>query len=110
MEDQDPIDVLFERHKDEFLKFDRVTEPRCSRPDLHAFIRLHELVQSAADADYEARNKHKADIISGAEHDQIWLSVDIDRFREVMTDELVIELSRCGVFYDTDINCLSMFV
>jgi hypothetical protein len=82
---------------DEFLKFEAVEIKRSNRPDLHAFIMLNELFP---------RNR---DIISAASHDQIWLDVD-DIEVETLTDEQMIELSRCGVFYCDECCSLSMFV
>lgn len=39
------LEAAFERHEDDFLKFDRIANPRSSRPDLHAF-RLLSLTES----------------------------------------------------------------
>lgn len=75
----------FEMYTDEFLKFDRVRCKVNKRPDLHAFILLDSLVPG------------KIDMISAAEHDEIFLDVDIEKLNDVITDEQIIELIRCGV-------------
>ena len=87
------IAEIFEKHNDEYLKFERVENKRSRRPDLHAFLLLDELFPS----DFY--------IICSAAHDEIWLDAD----GEDLTEEQVIELSRCGVRFD-DGDGLCMFV
>lgn len=79
---------LFETHRSEYLAFERVANPRSKRPDLHAFLLLDELVPG---------NKG---IISCAEHDEIGLSVSLYDLTNIITEEQVIELIRCGVRID----------
>ena len=88
---------LFERHEGEFIKFDRVTTKRSNRRDLHAFIRLDELVPG------------DRCVISGAEHDEIWIEVSIPALAKVATEADIIELIRCGVRLDADVESLAMF-
>ena len=82
----------------EFLKFERIVDPPSQRPDLCAFLLLDKLLPG------------KRDIVSYAEHDQIWLDVDIDALAEVASKDDVVYLLRCGVWYDDDVESLSMFV
>ena len=89
---------VFERLNDDFLKFELIANPRCQRPDLNAFLLLNELVPS------------NEDIVASASHDIIYLSVDIEAFAQVVTEEQILELIRCGVMYDSSYDCLSMFV
>jgi hypothetical protein len=84
--------------EDESLEWDRVDHKRSQRPDLHAFLLLDELVPG------------KQDIVSCAEHDQIWLGVEPEELDGKATQDQMIELIRCGVMYDEDIEVLSMFV
>ena len=84
---------------EEFLKFDRVKVRFSERPDLHAFIMLDKLLP---DPD--------RDIVAGAGRDIIYLSVDAEKLNAVITDEQVIELSRCGIIYDLDGEGLASFV
>lgn len=84
---------------DEFLRFERVQNKRSRRKDIHAFILLDELVPSKGD-----------DIVSCAEHDQIWLDTDVQKLLKVATEEQLIELHRCGVWYSEDVESLSMWV
>lgn len=81
------MDELFEKHNDEYLKFERVENKRSSRPDLHAFLLLDELFPGTRD------------IVSHASHDEIYLDIDSDDI-EKLTEGQVIELLRCGVLYD----------
>lgn len=86
------------RFEDEYLKFERVEKPLCSRPDLCAFMLLHNLVPS------------HHDIVSGAGHDEIYLSVDMDALHEKASDDDLLTLVRCGVRYDSAYDCLAMFI
>lgn len=83
---------------EEFLKFDRVKVKFSERPDLHAFILLDKLLPGS-----------DRDMVSAAEHDIIYLDVDAEKLNEIVTDEQVIELCRCGVHYDSDGDGLAMF-
>jgi hypothetical protein len=91
------LNAAFESDDDEFLKFERVANKKSTRPDLHAFILLNELVPG------------ETDIVSAAEHDEIFLSIDCEELAKVVTLEQVIELSRCGVRYHDEYDCLCMF-
>lgn len=88
----------YEKHNDEFLKFDRVQDKTSGRPDLHAFNLLDKLVPG------------KHDIISAAGHEEIWLSVSPEELAKVATEEQIIDLIRCGVRYDSDTDSLALFV
>jgi hypothetical protein len=96
-ESTDPLVLMFKQFddesgesSDEFLRFERVKNKRSNRPDLHAFLLLDELQPSAK----------SRDIVSAAEHDQIWLGIDTGKLAEVITSEQVLELIRCGVIID----------
>ena len=92
------IKALFEKHEDEFLKFDCVDNKRSNRPDLHAFLLLDELISGTSD------------IVSGAEHDEIFLQVEPDDLAKIVTEEQIVELIRCGVRYSCDYESFAMFV
>lgn len=94
-------DIMNENDGEEFLKFDRVENKRSQRPDLHAFLLIDELAPAT---------RNGQDMVSAAEHDEIYLSVSPERLAAVATREQVIELSRCGVRYDEGIDSLCMFV
>lgn len=89
---------LFELHREEYGRFERVTVRRSSRPDFHAFLLLEELAPG------------DKDLIACAEHDEIWLSTDLDQLASVITVEQVIELSRCGIRWCRSNDCLALFV
>jgi hypothetical protein len=91
------IEELFEKHEEEFLKFDRIKNKLSKRPDLHAFILLDSILPS----DY--------DIVSGAGHDEIWLNINIEELAQKATEEQIIDLYRCGVHYFSEYDCLGMF-
>lgn len=92
--------ALFEKHSDtEYIQFKRITVATESRrPDLCAFIRLDELVPG------------NTDIVSDAEHDEIYLEVEPEDLAKVVTEEDIIFLLRCGVRYDSSYPALCMFV
>lgn len=90
------LEELFQKHDEEFLKFERIPQITTQRKDLHAFLLLDKLVP------------FPADIVSCAEHDEIFLSVRLEELAAVINEEQVIELIRCGI--RTDGDSLSMFV
>lgn len=89
---------LFKLHHGEFLEFDRVANKRSKRPDLHAFMLLDELCPG------------EKDIVSAAEHDEIFLAVEVEDLAKVITEDQVIELTRCGIRVSSDFDCLCSFV
>jgi hypothetical protein len=92
------MSALLDKHDAEFLKFDRIAMPRSFRADLHAFLMLDSLVPG------------EYDIVSAAEHDEIYLSVDVAKLSAVVTEGQVIDLVRCGVRYVAEQEALAMFV
>lgn len=89
----------FDKHNDEeFLKFDRVKTKLSNRADIHAFLLLDKLVPGTTD------------MVSSAEHDEIWLNVELEELEAVATEEQVVELLRCGVRLDRETDALAMFV
>lgn len=92
------IAAAFEEADGEFLRFERIENPPSNRADLCAFLLLDKLLPE------------KGDIVSAAEHDEIYLAVDCDELAKVSTQEDIIYLRRCGVRYDVEYNCLCMFV
>ena len=87
---EDKISELFEKHDDdEYLNFARVENKTSIRSDLHAFNMLDKLFPSTSN------------MISDAEHDQIWINIDYDQI-ETLTEDQIIELIRSGVRYDDE--------
>lgn len=93
----DQITELFEKHNDEYLKFSRIENPPSKRPDLCAFIKLDQIVPA------------KTDIVSAAEHDEIYLSPALEELGAA-TEEDIIYLIRCGARIDSYGEGLAMFV
>ena len=93
----DKLRDLFEKHDKEFLRFDLVGRTGTTRPDLAAFILLDQLCPATGD------------IVSGASHDEIYLNIEVDQLANVITEEQVIELIRCGVRYDDQTESLCKF-
>lgn len=92
------LGACFEKHSDEYIRFERIESPRHPRPDLCAFLMLHDLVPQSGD------------MVCAAEHDEIWLGVDEAALVAVATDDIVRDLVRCGVRYGSDTGSLAMFV
>jgi hypothetical protein len=90
------IEKTFDKYEKEFLKFERVENKFSNRPDLHAFILLDKLFPEITD------------MISSAEHDQIWLDISMEDFEKIATEKIILELVRCGVMFDEE--SLSLFV
>jgi len=91
-------DDIFEKFEDEFVKFENVENKLSNRPDLHAFLLLESLVPGTTD------------MVSAAEHDQIYLDVDVEELAEKATEDQLRDLSRCGVMHSGEYDCLMMFV
>ena len=88
MEGKMTLEEMFEKYDDEYLNFERVDEPLHSRPDICAFILLDRLLPNPG-----------RDIVDAAEHDEIFLDVDIDKLEGVATEADILTLVRCGVRY-----------
>ena len=82
------VEIFEEVNDDDYGDFGLIWPRLSNRPDLHAFILLDKLVPGMMD------------MVSAAEHDQIWLGVSLESLAKVITKEQVIELSRCGVYID----------
>lgn len=93
------ISFLGEAHQDEHSRFERVEKKLSGRPDLHAFLLLEMLTGPGDD-----------DMVGAAEHDVIYLAVDLRKLANVATDEQLIELIRCGVLSSEEYESLMMFV
>ena len=91
------LEKLYKKYEDEYLKFDNVENKLSNRPDLHAFLLLDKLFPS------------NMEMIAAAEHDQICLEVEPDKLSRKATEEQILELIRCGVMYDADMDSLTMF-
>lgn len=89
--------AVFEKHENEFLRFERVANKRSKRPDLHAFLLLDEIVPPEPTAGYPDRTDESYDMVAGAEHDEIYLQTEPDKLAEKATEEQIVELMRCGV-------------
>lgn len=89
---------LYEKYEAEYLEFDRVQNKTSGRRDIHAFNLLDKLVPGTGD------------IVSCAEHDEIWLEVSPEALAVVATEDQIVELIRCGVRYDSQTDSLAMFV
>lgn len=89
----------FEQFDDEFLKFENIPDERKlhRRPDVCAFLLLDRIVGG------------DGDMVTAAEHDEIWLDVSPDDLAKA-SDEDILTLVRCGVRYDANIDALAMFV
>ena len=90
------IKERFELVEDDHLSFKKVKNKHSNRADLHAFLMLDRLFPKSRD------------MIVCSEHDTIWLDVESDQ-AETLTDEQILELTRCGVFLDSDSERLAMF-
>lgn len=84
----------------EFLNFEAIPPERrfSNRPDLNAFMLLDKLLPATND------------MVCSAEHDKIWLSVDVEDLAKVATEENILDLVRSGVIWEEDFDSLAMFV
>ena len=94
--------LLFEQIGEErdIFEFDKIKDAPSKRRDLCALMLLDRLVPWS-----DGGNK----IVSAAEHDQVWIDVDLAKLAKVITPEDVTYLCRCGVFVEEENESLSMF-
>lgn len=91
------ISEKFESFSDDYLKFDLVNNRYSNRPDLHALILL------------DKKFPDNEDLITAAEHDIIFLNIS-EYDLNLLSDDEILTLVRCGFTYDSEYNCLSSFV
>lgn len=94
------LEERFEQFEGDYIKFEDIAKPLHRRADICAFLMLDSLCPP------EDKGR---DIIGGAEHDAIYLDVDVDTLAESITDEQIRDLVRCGVMYDSENDGLMMF-
>jgi hypothetical protein len=94
------IDVqkTFEKFEDWDTEFEQIDNPPHPRPDVCAYILLDRLLP---------RPGRK--MVCGSDHDIIWLDADIGQLAEVATEDDILSLVRCGVFFDTETDSLAIF-
>ncbi len=94
----DEMKELFDKHEDEYLCFEGVENKLSNRPDIHAFILLDKIQPKGRD------------MVSAADHDEIYLDTDVEEFAMIATESQVVELIRCGLRFDEGIESFCMFV
>lgn len=92
------IGSFFEKHEDEYSKFERIESPAHARPDICAFLLLARLDES------------NRDMVAAAERDEIFLAPDPESVFIVATEEELLTLIRCGVRYDDELDSFAMYV
>lgn len=95
------MQTRWEAVNDDFIRFERIPESErlFSSADLCAFALL----------DKKFPAERGIDMVSAAEHDQIWLRIERHQIAQLSDDE-ILYLTRCGVMYEEDTEGLSMFV
>lgn len=83
----------------DYLKFDKIISKFSKKRDLHAFILLDNMFPD-----------DKSMMISNTRHDEINLYVDIEELSQVITEDKILELVRCGVSCYKSDDWLSMNV
>jgi len=103
----DQLKELFEwcsDHDDECEKL-ALKHQTTTRQDLDALKLLNTLCP--AKATYKG---NAPDLISAAEHDQIWFATELEDLAAAATKEQIKTLSGFGVWLDSNVDALSMFV
>lgn len=99
---------VFEKYEDEFMKFERIENPRHPVRDVCGFIMLDEIAPKFYQS--EQYKHQRENMVAWVKHDQIWLTTNTEELANKATEEQIRDLLRCGVFYDSDTESLSMFV
>jgi hypothetical protein len=94
--------AFFEERADDFGNIEDVKPSRRlhRRPDLNAFLLLDKLLTNGNDSA----------ILVDARNEQVWLSPKPWEVMQRASEEDLLDLVRCGVFYDEDNDSLSMYV
>lgn len=87
----------FEKVSPAYGAFDQIKNPPSMRPDLCAFILLDKIVPGTGD------------MITASEHDEFFLCTDCEALAQIATAQDILYLTRCGVIYSEEYDCLSMF-
>lgn len=88
---------VFDKFEDDYGRDEDIAVRLSGRPDLNAFMLLDQL------------QPESADMISASEHDEFFLSIDCEKLAEVITEEQVRDLVRCGVMYSDGYESLTMY-
>ncbi len=91
----DEVIELFDKNNDEHGKFELIKNKFSKKHDLHGFILLDKLLPDVNN-----------DIIGDSGHEEFYIGVDMDEFSKVATEEIIIELLRCSINYDSSNDCL----
>ena len=89
----------FRKHAEEQGYFVLIENPLHRRPDVCGFLYLDTLCCQSS-----------RDMINHAEYGQIYLSTDCRELAELAEEKDILYLVRCGISYDADKECLTMFV
>lgn len=75
--------------------------------DLDAFLLLDKLVPSVPISHMPG---HRHDLVTCAEHDEIWLNIDLERLAAAASDDDITALQQLGVRLDNSTDSLALFV
>jgi hypothetical protein len=89
----DEMKALFEKHEDQYLNYGGE-----GRNDLMIFNVMADLVPG------------NADIVSYAGHEEIYLSIEPEKFADVAEESTIVWLIELGLRYDSDRQAFYMFV
>jgi len=93
------LKIAFEKYESENTTFSQISDPKPFRSaDMCAFHLLSCLVPSTQD------------IISSAEHDVVYLSTDCNKLAKIATEDHILYLVRCGIWYNQKYNCLCLYI
>lgn len=96
------IEQRFEQYEDEYLNY---------RVDPNLLYKRHDvIVINVIDNLIPAQNECSPDLIVSASRDEIFFGIDAEKFSDIVTDDQLILLIRCGLRYDGGRGCLCMFV
>ena len=85
----------FENVNDDYLKFDQIEKPLHPSNDLAGLLKIASLL------------KDPTNFPMSADHDSLYLARPEDMVE--LTDDDILELTRCGISYDSSNDCLFKF-
>lgn len=90
------LEEKFNKFEDEYLEFEKIEKPLHPSRDICGLLYIHNLIPFDGVA------------VGYAEHDIVGINVSCDKLNNIIKDEDIIYLKRCGISYDSEYDSLIM--
>ena len=91
---------LFKKHSEnEYIEFEKVENKKSKFADIHGLLLLEEKFPP---------NEISHGILDNFDYETATINIEIEEDNIPLTENDIIELLRCGIDYDEDLECLTM--